>query len=124
MIYLSLLLPALSGCGNKETNGNFVPVEADELPCQSLDGLGVWESTPSNNPECPWFYYSANTTYAFPHALQREPRAVLPYIAFDRLGIGATLASGNPVILIDQSETSVTLRNAQNQDFWLRLVVF
>lgn len=118
------LLPTCFGCGNQENENDFVLVGLQEFPCQNTDELGVWESTPGSNPDCPWFPYDSNTTYVFPHTLQREPRGVLPYIAFDRLGIGATLASGNPVILIDQSDTSVVLRNAQNQDFWIRLVLF
>ena len=111
------------GCGD-----DFVPpldpVSDADLPCQSVDAVGVWESVPADDADCSWMFYAANTTYVFSHPLGREPRAVLPYISFVSSGTGATLATGDVAVLQGQSESSVILTNGQNQNFWIRLVLF
>jgi hypothetical protein len=54
--------------------------------------------------------------------------SVLVYIAFDASGVGSTLASGNVARIEAVSELvagdgSVTIQNATNEDFFVRLAL-
>ena len=122
-----LLGVAPLGCGDDSVSGELVPVSLEDLPCQSVDEVGIWQSAPPADfavGDCQWFRFRANTTYVFDHPLDRIPSMVLPDIAFAPDGVGATLASGNEFLQLARTETTVTLRNGQNQEFWLRLALF
>ena len=115
------------GCGDDSGSSEPVPVLLEELPCQGVDEVGIWQSAPPAEfavGGCQWFRFRGNTTYVFDHPLGRVPSIVLGYIAFTPDGVGATLASGNEFLELARTETTVTLRNGQNQEFWLRLALF
>lgn len=57
------------------------------------------------------------------HPLGRVPSVVIGYTAFDRDGEFATIGSGDSFIVQEANDQTVTIRNAQNQLFYLRLVL-
>lgn len=119
---LALLLgAAATACGDASTR-EAVDVPLSELPCQSLEE-GIWESVPFPPSPCEWFDYQAQTTYRFEHPLGRVPRIIDGYIGFSADGTGATRASGDPFLIQDATDTTITITSAQNQDFFLRLVL-
>lgn len=121
---LALLLGAAAiGCGDGGGGREAVEVPLSELPCQSLRDEGIWESVPFPVSPCEWFDYQAQTTYRFEHPLGRAPSIVLGYISFSADGTGSTPASGDPFLIQDATDTTVTITSAQNQDFFLRLVL-
>lgn len=102
-----------------------VPVEVslDELPCQAFTEGGVWESAPPPpaTGECVWFLFLDNTTFIFEHPLGRRPGQISGLIAFDEDGVNSTLATGDAFLIRAADENTVTIRNGQNQTFFLRL---
>lgn len=99
----------------------------NDLPCHSTSEVGVWQSAPAPPlavDECAWLFFAGNTTYVFEHELGRVPTIVIGYIAFEADGLGATVASGNSLVEAGREETSITIKNTQNQDFFLQLVLF
>lgn len=112
------------GCG--ESGGETIEVSLDDLPCERETEDGQWEShpwPPLEDDACRWFPFSANNTYVFEHPLGRVPTLVVGYIAFGSDGVGATVASGNVLLVNGADASTVTLKNDQNQDFSLRLVL-
>lgn len=118
------------GCGdsaNGSPGGEPVLVPLADLPCQSVNEVGIWQSAPppeSAVGDCQWLYYAPHTTYVFDHPLGRVPSSVQPYVSFEPDGTASTLASGNEFLHLASTETTVTIRNGQNQLFWLRLVLY
>ena len=96
-----------------------------ELPCNTTKDTGIWEShpIPPFAEECNWFELRACSTYTFEHPLGYTPTSVLGYTSFDSDGGFATVASGNSFIMEEATDSTVVIRNAQNQLFWLRLVL-
>ena len=113
---------AALACGDA-SGRDAMEVPLSELPCQSLSDEGIWESVSFPPSSCDWFDYQAQTTYEFFHPLGRVPRIVIGYIAFSADGTGASEAVGDTFLVQDASETTVTVTSAQNQDFFLRLVL-
>ena len=112
------------GCG--ESGGATIEVSLADLPCQMQNAEGIWESAPLppiTDERCLWFPFRANDTYIFEHPLGRVPFEVIGYIAFNSDGTGSTSASGNVFLLQAVDDSTITIRNSQNQDFWLRLVL-
>ena len=98
----------------------------EELPCNMTDANGVWESAPFlpiTDERCYWLEFRGCSRYEIEHPLGRLPIGVFGYISFDRDGSFATLGSGNSFIILERSDSTVTIRNAQNQLFYLRLVL-
>ena len=99
-------------------------VPDSDLPCSSVSAEEIWESTPAAiSDACLWFDFRAQTTYEFEHPLGREPRIILGYISFAEDGTSSTIASGDVFLILDATDATVTIRNGQNQDFFLRLVL-
>ncbi|MEM8605721.1 MAG: hypothetical protein AAGF92_01350 [Myxococcota bacterium] len=120
-----LLLLGL-GCGDS-SDGAPIEVTLADLPCQSVDDVGIWQSAPPPEQavgECTWFLFGANTTFVVEHSLGRTPSVVLGYIGFEADGIGSTLGTGDVLLHDASTDTAVTIRNNQNQTFYLRLVLF
>jgi len=114
----------VTGCG--DSGGETIEVSRADLPCQMQSAQGIWESAPLppiTDDQCLWFLFRANNTYVFEHTLGRVPFEVTGYIAFNSNGMGSTPASGNAFLVDAADDSTITLRNAQNQDFWLRLVL-
>ncbi len=121
---LLAILALVWGCGMP--GGETIEVSLDELPCESEPTPGLWESHPPpplTDDACRWFPFNANNTYIFEHPLGRVPTLVVGYIAFGSDGEGATIGSGNVFLVNAQDASTVTVKNDQNQDFSLRLVL-
>lgn len=121
---LGLLGAACGGgpCGDAEDR--LVPLT--ELPCSMTSAEGVWEShpfPPISDARCHWLEFRGCSTYQVEHPLGRTPVQVLGYTSFDEDGGFSTPGSGNSFVVQEVSESSVTIRNAQSQLFYLRLTL-
>ena len=118
------LVVLATGCGS--SGGETIEVSLADLPCHMQNAEGTWESAPLppiTDEQCLWFLVRANNTYIFEHPLDGVPLQVIAYIAFNADGTGSTIASGNAFLLNAVDASTITIKNAQNQDFWLRLVL-
>jgi hypothetical protein len=122
-----LLLLGLFGaaCGDPCEGAEDRLVPLSELPCNSTSSEGIWEShpfPPITDAACQWLEFRACSTYEIEHPLGRVPSVIIGYTAFDADGEFATVGSGNSFIVQGATESTFTIRNAQNQLFYLRLV--
>ena len=108
-------------CGRSEDRG----VPLSELPCNSTRNNGIWESHPFPPLQdgCEWFELRGCSRYEFENPLAEAPTEVIGYLAFESDGEFATVGSGNSFIVDEVSDSTVVIRNAQNQVFYLRLVL-
>ena len=120
------LLACSVGCGDPcgRAEDRLVPVS--ELPCSAISTEGVWEShplPPIADEQCYWLEFRGCSRYEIEHPLGRVPSVVLGYTSFDSNGSFSTPGSGNSFVVEEASDTTVSVRNAQNQLFYLRLVL-
>jgi hypothetical protein len=97
-----------------------------ELPCNMTKADGVWEShppSPNEDEQCYWLEFRGCSKYEIEHPLGRVPTLVVGYTSFEQDGSFSTLGSGNSFVIEESSASTVTIRNAQNQVFYLRLVL-
>lgn len=109
-------------CGNSEDR---TVVEAD-LPCSTMSSEGLWEShplPPIEDEQCFWLEFRGCSTYRFENPLGEVPTTVIGYTSFEREGTFSTVGSGNSFVLQEATDAEVTIRNSQNQLFYLRLVL-
>ena len=123
---LTLLALLGTACGDPcgESEDRLVPMS--ELPCNMTNADGVWEShpLPPNDDElCYWLEFRGCSRYEVEHPLGRAPTLVVGYTSFEEDGRFSTLGSGNSFVIEERSDSTVTVRNAQNQLFYLRLVL-
>jgi len=123
---LALLCTFGTACGDPcgEAEDRLVPMT--ELPCNVTDANGVWEShplPPNEEEQCYWLEFRGCSKYEIEHPLGRVPIGVFGYLSFDPDGSFSTLGSGNSFVIEERSDSTVTIRNAQNQLFYLRLVL-
>jgi len=114
-----------SACGDPCGAAEDRLVPLTELPC-SMTTEGVWQShpfPPISDAQCYWLEFRGCSKYQVEHPLGRAPVEVLGRTSFDQDGSFSTPASGNSFVLEEVSESSVTIRNAQNQLFYLRLTL-
>jgi len=120
---LGLLFTACGDpCGDPEDR--LVPLT--ELPCNMTNADGVWEShpwPPVADEQCYWLEFRGCSQYEIEHPLGRIPALVVGYTSFDPDGGFATIGSGNSFIVEEASASTVTIRNDQNQLFYLKLVL-
>jgi hypothetical protein len=121
------LLLAVSACGDGPCgNSEDRAVPLSELPCSTMSEGGVWEShplPPIDDEQCYWFEFRGCSRYRFENPLEDAPTLVVGYTSFDLDGEFATVGSGNSFVVEEVSESEVTIRNAQAQLFYLRLVL-
>ena len=87
---------------------------------------GVWEShpfPPIPDEQCYWLEFRGCSKYEIEHPLGREPSLVVGYTSFEQDGRFSTIGSGNSFVVEETSDSTVTISNAQNQLFYLRLVL-
>ena len=97
-----------------------------EMPCNTTDTQGVWQSHPMPpiaDEQCYWLEFRGCSRYEIEHPLGTVPSVVLGYLSFDQDGSFSTLGSGNIFVLEEASNQTITIRNTQNQVFFLRLVL-
>lgn len=122
---LALLGLIGSACGDPCGAAEDRLVPLTELPC-SMTTEGVWQShpfPPISDAQCYWLEFRGCSKYQVEHPLGRAPLQVLGYTSFDQNGSFSTPASGNSFVVEAVSDSSVTIRNAQNQLFYLRLTL-
>ena len=116
----------LTACGNPCGDPEDRLVLLTELPCNMTNADGVWEShpwPPIADEQCYWLEFRGCSQYEIEHPLRRIPTLVVGYTSFDPDGGFATTASGNSFIVEEASTSTVTIRNDQNQLFYLKLVL-
>jgi hypothetical protein len=124
----ALALFALVGtaCGDPCGDSEDRIVPTSELPCSMSNMDGVWEShplPPITDERCYWLEFRGCSTYEIEHPLGRIPALVVGYTSFERDGRFSTIGSGNSFVVEEASDSTVTIRNTQNQLFYLRLVL-
>ena len=110
------------GCGDAEDR----VVSLTDLPCSMTTAEGVWEShplPPVTEEQCYWLEFRGCSKYEFENPLGRVPSLVVGYTSFEQDGRFSTLGSGNSFVVQEASASTVTIRNAQNQFFYLRLIL-
>lgn len=123
----ALLLLTVGACGDgpcADAEDRAVPLT--ELPCAATRDSGVWEShplPPIDDEMCYWFEFRGCSRYRFENPLDDAPSVVVGYTSFDRDGGFSTVGSGNSFVVEEVSDSEVTIRNAQRQLFYLRLVL-
>ena len=126
-ILLPCFLAIATGCGQGPCgNSEDRAVLLSELPCNRLSGAGVWEShplPPMVDEECEWLEFRGCSIYAFENALGEVPTSVVGYLSFESDGRFSTVGSGNAFVVDEVTDSEVVIRNAQNQLFYLRLVL-
>lgn len=123
---LAVLGVLLTACGNPCGDPEDRLVTLDELPCNMTNADGVWEShpwPPIDDEQCYWLEFRGCSEYQIEHPLGRIPTLVVGYTSFDQDGGFATVGSGNSFVIEEASESTVTIRNDQNQLFYLKLVL-
>ena len=125
-IALALLGVTGAGCGDPCGAAEDRPVRLSELPCNAMSSDGGWEShpfPPISDAQCYWLEFRGCSKYEIEHSLGRVPIEVLGYTSFDANGTFSTLGSGNSFVVQEVTDSSVTVRNSQNQLFYLRLAL-
>jgi hypothetical protein len=123
---LTLLGLVATACGDECGDAEDRIVLMSELPCSMTTAGGVWEShpfPPIADEQCYWLEFRGCSRYEFEHPLGRIPTEVVGYTSFEQDGRFSTLGSGNSFVVEEASASMVTIRNAQNQFFYLRLVL-
>ena len=114
-----------SACGTAVAE-SFDEVTADELPASQRITDDRWQSSdfPPLAAGDGWISFPGRVHLKVHHPLPAKPTQLLVYIAFDRSGVGGTLASGN-VARIEAvgDDGTVTLHNATDEDFYVRLAL-
>jgi uncharacterized protein (DUF2126 family) len=91
-----------------------------------MDANGQWEShpfPPIMDEQCYWLEFRACSIYRFENPLGQAPTTVIGYTSFEQDGRFSTTGSGNSFVIDGVTDSEVVIRNAQNQLFWLRLVL-
>ena len=123
----AVMLIAGLGCGGGPcADAEDRTVLSSDLPCSMMSSGGAWEShplPPITDEQCFWLEFRGCSTYRFENPLGEAPTSVIGYTSFERDGSFATVGSGNSFVIEEASDSEVIIRNAQNQFFYLRLVL-
>jgi hypothetical protein len=114
-----------TACGDPCDGAEDRLVPLTELPC-SMTNAGVWEShpfPPIADEQCYWLEFRGCSRYEIEHELGQVPTLVVGYTSFDADGSFSTVGSGNSFVVEEANDSTVTLRNSQNQVFYLRLAL-
>jgi hypothetical protein len=123
---LTILGLVATACGDECGAAEDRLVPMSELPCSMTNVEGVWEShplPPIASEQCYWLEFRGCSKYELEHSLGRVPSLVVGYTSFEQDGRFSTVGSGNSFVVEEASASTVTVRNAQNQLFYLRLVL-
>jgi len=126
ILTIILLGPLAAACNDACGDSEDRRVPLSELPCNRTDANGVWEShpfPPFESEECNWLEFRGCSTYEIEHPLGRKPIDAIGWTAFNADGYFSTPASGNSFVVDGASDSTIIIRNAQNQLFYLRLVL-
>jgi hypothetical protein len=120
---LSMTLGA-AGCGSARAE------EYREVPPAAWPGSArldgdTWQSSdpPPLGEGDAWLRFEGRIHLRVHHPLGRRPMLVVPYVSFYPGGQGGAVAAGDLARIEAVDEEAVTLYNATNEDFFVRLVV-
>ncbi len=120
---LGVMLTALFAGGCQSTKAEEkITITAAELPNASILPTGQWQNVPWSG--APWTRYPAASTLTLEHGLGRQPANVSVYIAFDDTGASSALSAGDITQIREVTDTVVTLHNATQEDFFIRVVLY
>lgn len=125
-IGVALVLVLGIGCGDPCDGSEDRAVLLSELPCSAMGADGRWEShpfPPIADEQCYWLEFRACSVYRFENPFDQAPTTVIGYTSFEADGRFSTTGSGNSFVIDGVTDSEVVIRNAQNQLFWLRLVL-
>ena len=124
LLALLSLLPLAAACGDASAQDPIVLDSACAEGDTGDGGVTAWESAGwPPDPRCEWLPFDGRTTVELNHGLGRAPRSVEAYLSFDPDGSLSTLASGDVARIVAVDDAAVLLRNATNQDFFLKVVL-
>jgi hypothetical protein len=115
-----------TACGDACGDAEDRVVPLSDLPCSMTAADGVWEShplPPVTDERCYWLEFRGCSKYEFENPLGRVPSLVVGYTSFEQDGRFSTVGSGNSFVVEEATASTVTIRNAQNQFFYLRLIL-
>ena len=129
MLYLWLVSLALCACSAREDPRYVELAPADLAPSAGVvcEGEGsasercAWQSSDWSGDD--WLPYPAQATLVLPHELGRTPSLVWVYISFVPDGGSAALASGDLGRIVEVTDSTVTVQNATNGEYYCRVVV-
>jgi hypothetical protein len=124
------LCAAGTGCGRAPPGTLFdFPTDAPELALASFDPLsGVWESAPWTGAS--WLPFPGQVQVRVAHSLGRIPRVVMVYLTFREVPLGGdldappALAAGDLARVIEVTDTTITVWNDTNGDYFARVVAY
>jgi|GEM_PF-2056893 len=98
--------------------------ESPELAMASIDPeSGSWESAPwRRSADSRWLPYPARGQLQLQHNLDRRPQNIIVYLAFEQTGLRPAQASGNLARIVDADETTLTVWNDTNGNYFARVV--
>lgn len=127
-IALLALVPslAISACTGTPPPGILVvyTTESPELAMASIDPeSGSWESAPwMQSADSRWLPYPSRGQLQVEHNLGRTPQNIIVYLAFERTGEDPAQASGNLARIVDADDTTLTVWNDTNGNYFARIV--
>ncbi len=117
---------AIGACTGTPPAGILVVYTTDspELAMASIDPeSGSWESAPWRQSEdSRWLPYPSRGQLQLEHNLGRTPQNIIVYLAFERTGEAPAQASGNLARIVDADETTLTIWNDTNGNYFARVV--
>ncbi len=119
-----------TGCGRPPPGMLFdFPADAPELAQASFDPVsGVWESAPWEGAS--WLPFPGQVQLRVAHGLGRVPRVVLVYLTFREVPLGGdveappALAAGDLARVIEVTDTTITVWNDTNGNYFARVVAY
>jgi len=122
---LIALLPLAVACGDAAAQDPIVLASAcAEVETLASGEIVAWESAGwPPDARCDWLPFDGRTTVDLAHGLERTPRSVEVYISFEPDGFSSTPASGDVARIVSADASAIQLRNAQNEDFFLKVVL-
>lgn len=120
---IGLMVLGCGGCGSEAQAQEPIQVSPE---CPRAEGA-AWESAPwpgeSGSASCGWQSFEGRQTYVVTHNRGTVPIVVLPYLSFHPDGRSSAPSAGDMTRIIAVDETSITLRNNTNENFFLKLVL-
>lgn len=71
-----------------------------------------------------WVAYPKRTQLTLEHGMRRVPSLMQAYLAFDQEGTDAALAAGDLLRIVEMTDTTVTVLNNGDADYFIRVVLY
>ena len=117
---------AISACTGTPPAGILVvyTTESPELAMASIDPeSGSWQSAPwRQSADSRWLPYPSRGQLQLEHNLGRTPQNIIVYLAFEQTGMSPAHAAGNLARIVDADDTTLTVWNDTNGNYFARIV--